>query len=183
MGPFKDVIDATSTRRQLPDGTYEDMTFGQIMFANGAAPYELVLVEHGGSLRLHNLKLEAPKHLKPALDPAAARTLARAAADAILAGDYVAFDAMSLPRIRGNRTPDDTVKLKALLAELGGGVRLEVVKDEACGEIQHCLIYHAVGARAGATIELRVSAPLGTWRVNHWNFEMDEATNPGKTTP
>jgi hypothetical protein len=104
-----------------------------------------------------------------------AREKAKEAAAAILSGSFDRLDAISLPRLREGRGPDDAKKLQALIAELGGGVRLEIVKDEACGEVQHCLAYHAVGAKAGATISVKVAAPMVTWRVNDWNFEMDDS--------
>ena len=175
MGPLVEVTSATNARRQAPDGTIENMIFGQVQFTKGPVPYELVFAEDTGGLRLLNLKMEVPKQYKPELDRAKARVVAKAAADAILAGSYDKLDAVSLPRLRVGRTPDDAVKLQKLLGELGGGVRLEIVKDEACGEVQHCLVYHAVGATAGATISLKVAAPMATWRVNDWNFEMDDS--------
>ncbi|KAB2907848.1 MAG: hypothetical protein F9K40_04695 [Kofleriaceae bacterium] len=185
MGPLVGVTSATSARRQAPD-LVESMVFGVVQFTKGPVPFEIVFAEDaaGGPLRLLNLKMEVPKQFKPEPDRTKARAVAKAAADAILAGNYDALDAMSLPRLRAGRTPDDTVKLRALLAELGGGLRLELVKDEACGEVQHCMTYHAVGARTGsttgATIELKVAAPMGTWRVNDWGFTMDDAKNPKK---
>jgi hypothetical protein len=181
MGKLVEVTSATSSRREAPDGVIESMVFGSIMFDKGMAPFEIVFAEDatGGPLRLVNLKMEVPKQYKPELDRAKARALAKAAADAVLAGDYPALDAMSLPRLRYGRTPDDTVQLRKLLDELGGGVRLEVEKDEACGEIQHCLVYHAVGAKTGATISVKVAAPMATWRVNDWGFEMDDAKKAG----
>jgi hypothetical protein len=184
MGKLMSVIEATSSRRQTPDGTVESLVFGSIMFEKGAAPYEIVFAEEadGKTLRMVNLKMEVPKQFKPELDRAGAREVARAAADAILAGDYDKLDAMSLPRIRGGRTPEDTKRLVGFINELGGGVRLEIVKDEACGETQHCIDYHAVGAKAGASISLKISAPMATWRVNHWNFAMDDAKKQ-KGTP
>jgi hypothetical protein len=184
MGKAIEVTSATSSRRAAPDGGIESMAFGAVMFDKGVVPYEVVFAEDasGANLKLVNLKMEVPKQYKPELDRAKARTVAKAAADAILAGDYDKLDAMSLPRIRGGRTLDDTAQLKKLLGELGGGVRLEIVKDEACGETQHCIDYHAVGAKAGASITLKVSAPMTVWRVNHWNFTMDDAQMMKKGT-
>ena len=177
MGPLVEVTSTTSSRRQAPDGVTESMAFGEIKFEKGTVPYEIVFAEDatGGALRLLNLKMEVPKQYKPELDRAKARALAKTAAEAILAGSFDALDAVSLPRLRKGRTPDDLVKLQKLLGELGGGVRLEIVKDEACGETQHCVVYHAVGAKLGATISVKVAAPMATWRVNDWNFEMDDA--------
>lgn len=177
MGPLVSVTSAETSRREAPDGVIEDMVFGGIQFEKGAVPYEIVFAEDadGKTLRLVNLKMEVPKQYKPEPDRARARTVAKSAAEALLAGNFDALDALCLPRIRGGRTPDDTKKLVGLINELGGGVRLEIVTDEACGDIQHCIDYHAVGAKSGATITFKVSAPMGTWRVNDWNFAMDDA--------
>jgi hypothetical protein len=177
MGPLVRVNSATSSRRQAPDGVIEDGVFGDVTFEKGVVPYEVVFAEDadGKNLKLVNLKMEVPKQFLPEVDRAKARTVAKAAADAILAGDFDRLDGMSLPRLRGMQTPEDKKKLVGLLNELGGGVRLEIVTDEACGETQHCITYHAVGAKpgAGATITLKLTAPMATWRVNDWHFEMD----------
>jgi hypothetical protein len=175
MGPLVAVNNVTSSRREAPDGVIEDMVFGDITFEKGVAPYEAVFAEDadGKNLKLINLKMEVPKQFLPEVDRAKARTLAKAAAEAILAGDFDKLDAMSLPRIRAQQTPEDKKKLVGLLNELGGGVRLEIVTDQDCGETQHCITYHAVGAKAAATITLKATAPMRTWRVYDWNFEMD----------
>jgi hypothetical protein len=175
MGPFMSVNNVSSSRRQAPDGVVEDMVFGDITFEKGVAPYEVVFAEDvdGKTLKLVNLKMEVPKQYLPEVDRAKARTVAKAAAEAILAGDFDKLDDMSLPRIRGTLTPEDKKKQVGLLNEMGGGVRLEIVTDEACGDTQHCMTYHAVGAKAGATITLKITAPMATWRVNDWHFEMD----------
>ncbi len=173
MGPFVEIVGSVGSRRQTKDGKVEELVAGEAMFGKGLAAYEVVLTQDGATLRLLNLKLEAPRALNPAPDPQQARTAARAAAGALLAADYPTFDALSLPRIRGGRTPADTTRLQELVATLGGGVRLEIARDEPCGEIQHCVDYHAVGRRGAATMTLKVSAPLGRWRVNHWSFELD----------
>src|SRR5205085_2268051 len=115
--------------------------FGDITFEKGVAPYEVVFAEAAGDpdgkkLKLVNLKMEVPKQYLPEVDRAKARTVAKAAAEAILAGDFDKLDAMSLPRIRGGQTPEDKKKLVGLLNELGGGVRLEIVTDQDCGETQ-----------------------------------------------
>ncbi len=174
LGRFVEVTTTTNLRRQAPDGTIEDMVFGEARFERGPAAYELVLVEDGGALRLHNFKLDVPRASRPPVDRAAGRAVARAAADAVLAADYPALDALSLPRIRAGRTPDDTAVLTQRLAELGGRARLELVADKECGELQHCMDYRAVGGKGGAALTIWVSAPLGRWRVNHWSFTPDE---------
>lgn len=181
MGPVVSVTSADSARRQAPDGVIENMVFGQVMFTKGQVPYEIVFAEDatGGPVKLVNLKMEVPKPLKPELDRAKARVVARQAADALLMANLDELDKVSLPRLRVGRTPEDAKRLRRLIDELGGGVRLEIVKDEACGEVQHCIVYHAVGAKAGATISLKVAAPMATWRVNDWNFEMDDAKPAG----
>jgi hypothetical protein len=173
-GAYVEVAETSGSRRKRDDGVFEDLIFGQVRFARGLAAFELVLTDDGGAPRLLNLKLELPEELKPPPDRAAARALARSAADALLATDLVGFDAMCLPRLRDGRTADDIARLKQMVAALGGGVRLEIVKDEACGEVQHCLAYHAVGRRGGASLSLRVAAPLSRWHVNDWSFELDE---------
>lgn len=183
MGALVGVTSATSARRQAPDGVVESLVFGQVQFTRGPVPFEIVFAEDatGDQLRLVNLKMEVPKQFKPEPDRAKARAVAKAAADAILAGSYDRLDALSLPRLRAGRTKEDAVQLGKLLAELGGAIRLELVKDEACGEVQHCITYHAVGAKTGATIDLKVAAPMATWRVNDWSFAMDDAKNAKDT--
>lgn len=177
IGKFVAVKSSQGVAHTNKDGQREEIVRGLATFERGDAPYELVLSEEQGKPAMVHFKLELPPALQTPPDRDQARATAAAFNEALLAVDLAKIDAASLPKIRGQLSPDDARRMKAVIAELGGGRKIATMSDEACGgtgEAIHCLKYKVTGATGAATIVLTLSAPLGRWRVVNWNFEPEE---------
>lgn len=176
VGDFMVVKSADGVRHTNRDKQEEVVVRGVAGFERGDAPYELVLADKDGKPAMVLFRLELPVALRQPSNHDEAKRLAVAFRDAVLAVDLAKIDAASLPRIRGQLSPDDATRMKGVIAALGGGRKLSITRDESCGDDMHCLTYRVTGAKGAATLTVTLSAPLGRWRVVDWKFEPDEET-------
>jgi hypothetical protein len=174
VGVFMAVKSADGVRHTNRDQQDEIVIRGVATFERGDAPYQLVLADEGDAPSMVLFRLELPAALRQPADHDLARRLAVEFRDAVLAVDLARIDAASLPRIRGQLSPDDATRLKGVIAALGGGRKVSSTRDESCGDAMHCLTYRVTGAAGAATLTVTLSAPLGRWRVVDWKFEPDE---------
>lgn len=179
VGNFMAVKTADAVKHTTKDQQVEDVIRGVATFERGDAGYELVLTEQDGKPAMVLFRLELPPALRQPANRDEARKLAVAFRDAVLAVDVAKIDELSLPRIRGQLGPADAPRLKEAIAALGGGRKVTITRDEACGDDVHCVTYRVAGAAGRANLTVTVSAPLGRWRVVDWSFDPDQ---PNKET-
>lgn len=174
VGDFLAVKSADGVRHTNRDKQQEIVIRGVATFERGDAPYELVLSDEAQPTMVL-FRLELPPALRKPADHEEAKRLAVEFREAVLAADVAKIDAASLPRIRGQLTPDDAARLKGVIAAMGAR-KVSITRDEPCGDDMHCLSYRVTGAKGAATMTVTLAAPLGRWRVVDWKFEPDEET-------
>lgn len=178
IGRFQRVQTSQGIEHTNRDGVDEDVVRGIARFEGGEAPYEMVLSLHEGRRAMVSFKLELPPNLQTPPDRGEARALAAAFNQALLAVDVATIDNVSLPRIRGQLTPEEVKRMRAAIRALGADPGVVQTSDRACGDVLHCMSFQVIGPGGKALIEQTLSAPLGRWRVVNWKFEPEEKPAP-----